>query len=603
MLKKINKKKSDFIRIFKNIIFMIKGAWKYCKSRYFYAVIDIVISTITPFIYLILPKFIIDEVAGERRWNVITKYIMILLIITVILKFITWVFTYFQNLSTSKGRRMNSLIFVDNFLKMDYKNLEDSKIQDLCMKNGNNINFVAFVDETVVGFFTSLLQLIGYSYIIMQLNPLIILIILVIIKFNSMIADKNSKINFEFEPVIAKFSRKYQYLFNLMIGFDYGKEIRINNAEGWLEKRYKKETNAYLKSFESKQNKSFIYNIYGSIINIVQTIIMYGYSSYMTIKGIITVGDFSVYVGAITSFVGSFSGFVGQFIGFKYLSEHVEDYYKYLELIKPEHEKHENINIDISEFNKHEIEFINVSFKYPNTANYVLKNITIKISSGERLSIVGYNGAGKSTFIKLICRLYEPNEGKILYNGIDILKINYDQYRELISVVFQDFKLFAFSAKENIVLSNSEDNNRIMDAVLKSGLDSKFSSLEKGLETSINKEFDENGIEFSGGESQKLACARAYYKDTPIVILDEPTASLDPIAESELYERFNNIIGEKTTIYISHRLASVKFCDKVAVFVNGEIVEYGTHNSLMKKNGAYRDMYSKQAMYYVDEVN
>lgn len=603
MLKNIKRKISNFVKILKNIFFMVKMSWRYCKSRYFYAIIDIAISTLTPFIYLILPKFIIDEVAGEKRWDIIVKYIIILLIVTVIVKFVTWIFTYFQNLSTSKGRRMNSLIFVDHFLKMDYKNLEDSTIQDLCIKNGNNINFVAFVDETVVGFFTNLLQLIGYSYIIIQLNPLIIIAILFIIKFNSMIADKNGKVNFEFEPVIAKFSRRYQYLFNLMIGFDYGKEIRINNAADWLENRYKKETNEYLKSFKAKQNKTFVFNIYGAVINIVQTIIMYGYSAYMAIKGNITIGDFSVYVGAITNFVGSFSGFFGQFIGFKYLSEHVDDYHKYLELILPEHQKRESIDINVSDYKNHEIEFVNVSFKYPNTENYVLENVSIKIIPGEKLSIVGYNGAGKSTFIKLICRLYEPSKGKILYNGIDILTINYDQYRELISVVFQDFKLFAFSAKENIVLANSEDNSRIQDAVLKSGLSSKFNKLKEGLETSVNKEFDENGIEFSGGESQKLACARAYYKDTPIVILDEPTSSLDPMAENELYERFNNIIGHKTAIYISHRLASVKFCDKVAVFVSGKIVEYGTHDSLMAQDGAYRDMYTKQAMYYVDEVN
>ena len=186
-------------------------------------------------------------------------------------------------------------------------------------------------------------------------------------------------------------------------------------------------------------------------------------------------------------------------------------------------------------------------------------------------------------------------------NGVDISTIDYDQYRDVLAVVFQDYQLFSFSVEENVVLDLEYDESRVYEAIEKSGLKQKIENLNKGLNTSIGREFDEEGIEFSGGEGQKLACARAFYRNSPVVILDEPTASLDPIAESKLYERFNNIIGDKTAIYISHRLASVKFCDNIAVFADGKIVEYGTHSDLMKIDGVYAEMFSKQAQYYVEK--
>lgn len=221
------------------------------------------------------------------------------------------------------------------------------------------------------------------------------------------------------------------------------------------------------------------------------------------------------------------------------------------ELVSSFNEKDNYIEFQPDEEERYTIEFKNVSFKYPNTEKFVLKDVSIKIESGTRLSIVGYNGAGKTTFIKLLCRLYKPTSGVIYLNGVDISTIDFDKYRDILAVVFQDYQLFSFSIKENIVLDSEYDESRVNEAIEKSGLKEKIESLSKGLNTSIGREFDEEGIEFSGGEGQKLACARAFYRNSPVVILDEPTASLDPVAESKLYERFNNIIGDKTAIYFS----------------------------------------------------
>ena len=279
----------------------------------------------------------------------------------------------------------------------------------------------------------------------------------------------------------------------------------------------------------------------------------------------------------------------------------MDDYKEFLTYTKHDGIERETVTGSDPTNGKYDIEFQNVSFMYPNTDRYVLRNVNIKIKSGERLSVVGYNGAGKSTFIKLICRLYKPTEGRILIGGVDISTIDLADYRELLSVVFQDFQIFCLTIRDNIVMNREYDKARLDDAIEKSGLRERLALLESGVETDLWRLFDESGVELSGGEGQKVACARAYYKDAPVVILDEPTASLDPLAETRLYERFNNIIGEKTSIYISHRLASVKFCDSIAVFADGELVEHGTHRELMDADGVYAEMFRKQAHYYVND--
>ncbi|MBQ9151401.1 MAG: ABC transporter ATP-binding protein [Clostridia bacterium] len=235
---------------------------------------------------------------------------------------------------------------------------------------------------------------------------------------------------------------------------------------------------------------------------------------------------------------------------------------------------------------------------------YALENVNITIHSGEKLSVVGENGAGKTTFVKLLTRMYDPTSGDIFLNGINIRDMDYDQYQSILSAVFQDFCLFSFDLKENIVLGGKEpENNQEVEACLElSGFSDKLKKLEKGIDTHIYKDFEPDGFEPSGGEAQKIALARALYKDAPIVVLDEPNAALDPRAEYEMYQKFNNLVQGKTAIYISHRLSSAKFCDRIAVFKAGTIIEYGTHPELMCHNGVYAELFNMQAQYYVDTV-
>ena len=248
------------------------------------------------------------------------------------------------------------------------------------------------------------------------------------------------------------------------------------------------------------------------------------------------------------------------------------------------------------------VEFRDVSFRYPGSAQYALRHLNMKFKVGGRLAVVGMNGSGKTTFIKLLCRLYDPTEGVILLNGIDIRKYRYDEYMDIFSVVFQDFRLLALPLGQNVAACTGYDAARVTDCLQKAGFRDRLAAMPQGLDTALYQELDENGVTVSGGEAQKIAIARALYKDAPFIILDEPTAALDPVAEAEIYAKFNEIAGDKTAIYISHRLSSCKFCDEIAVFDHGEVIQQGTHERLLADTaGKYYALWNAQAQYYTEE--
>ena len=244
----------------------------------------------------------------------------------------------------------------------------------------------------------------------------------------------------------------------------------------------------------------------------------------------------------------------------------------------------------------YEVEFRNVSFCYPNTDDFALKNISLKFKVGERLAIVGQNGSGKTTFIKLLCRLYEPTEGQILLNGIEISKYDYQEYMHIFSVVFQDFHLLAFPVGQNIAAGGVYDRDKVQSCCRKAGVWERVASMAEGMDTVLYKDLSDAGVEVSGGEAQKLAIARALYRDSAFLILDEPTAALDPLSEYEIYARLNEIVEDRTAVYISHRLSSCRFCDEILVFHKGCLV-------LAQKDGKYRELWDAQAQYYVADAS
>ena len=315
------------------------------------------------------------------------------------------------------------------------------------------------------------------------------------------------------------------------------------------------------------------------------------------IAGALTVGSVVKYTAAIINFINGISDIFLAFDDYYITGKRQQGVFEYFNM---ESEMHKGtLPVEKRTDNEYEIEFKNVSFKYPGSENYALKNFNLKFNIGQRMAVVGMNGSGKTTMIKLLCRLYDPTEGEITLNGYDIKKYDYDEYMSVFSVVFQDFKLFSFQLGQNVAASVEYDSEKALQSLSQSGFDIRLANMPKGLKTSLYHDFEEDGVEISGGEAQKIALARALYKDAPFIVLDEPTAALDPIAEFEIYSKFNEIVGDKTAIFISHRLSSCRFCDDIAVFHEGELIQRGNHDTLIAdENGKYYELWNAQAQYY-----
>lgn len=382
--------------------------------------------------------------------------------------------------------------------------------------------------------------------------------------------------------------------------YDYknGKDVRIYDGyelfqEYAYEKmnRYDRKVNKETGKLEAGETsiKEGVFNLmFGSGYFIV---------GFMALGGKILVGNLVQYAGAMQQIFDSIARFI--YI-FESLAMGARQQLSTLELLELEDEMYKGkLPIEKRSDHEYEIEFENVSFKYPGAEEYALKDFSLKLRIGEKMAIVGRNGSGKTTMIKLLCKLYEPTEGRILLNGVDIRKFKEDEYRKLFSVVFQDFKLFELELGENVAAANEYDREKVERCLTKAGFSLKQKKMENGLNTFLYKGYDDSGVEISGGEAQKIAIARALYKQSSFILLDEPTAALDPLAENEIYEGFDAIVGNKTAIYISHRLSSCKFCNDIVVFDKGRLIQRGSHEELLKeRDGAYFEMWNAQAQYY-----
>lgn len=312
--------------------------------------------------------------------------------------------------------------------------------------------------------------------------------------------------------------------------------------------------------------------------------------------GVFGIGNFLLYRGTVNRFVNSATQVLWNLTMLRENNEALLLLYRFLDL--PDEMYHGTLAVEKRDDIDYEIEFRNVSFRYPGTENWVLRNVDMKFKIGDKLAIVGENGSGKTTFIKLLCRLYDPTEGQILLNGIDITRYRYEEYLSLFSVVFQDYKLFQFSLAANVAGTFDYDRERVEKCLVQAGFGDRLAGLEKGIDTVMGRDYENDGTDLSGGEEQKVALARALYKDAPFVILDEPTAALDPKAEAAVYENFQRIVEHKTAVFISHRLSSCRFCDDIIVFDKGHLVQRGRHEILEAQEGKYRQLWNAQAQYY-----
>lgn len=347
------------------------------------------------------------------------------------------------------------------------------------------------------------------------------------------------------------------------------------------------------------RGKVGLLNLASNTISYLFTLLVYLYVCLKAWTGAFGVGEITQYIGALSNIAGSVGRFLKVWGDIRNNAPFLRQTFEYLDL--PNDMYQGTLTTEKRMDGDYEVEFRNVSFRYPGADTWALRNLSMKFCVGEHLAVVGCNGSGKTTFIKLLCRLYDPTEGEILLNGIDIRKYNYRQYMDIFSVVFQDFKLLPYTLAQNVAASGQYDPEKVKDCLLKAGFGERLAEMKDGLDTYLTKKRNDNGVDISGGEAQKIAIARALYKDAPFVLLDEPTAALDPLAEAEVYARFHSIVGGRTAVYISHRLSSCRFCDKILVFSEGQIVQQGAHEDLLREErGVYAALWNAQAQYYAE---
>ena len=582
---------------------MLAVAAKEDKKQFFRVACLTIFAGIYPFMSVVLPKLAIGTLEQFGK-DAVKPLVIVLLVYLAIAGLCGFMNNYLTQVISAENMRIRLRYIIrcsEKIQNMDYKNVEDSTFwekYDKAMNAGNNNA------EGIEGLYNHLaklpamtITLIGMCVVGMTLSPFVVLALVLHVIVIMWVSAKVHDLEYAKQQDIAKASRRMRYFRNTTQDFTFGKDIRIFDLRQRILDNYKSEINAYVAVKRMLANKKFWLGGASLLTLLLTNVVMYGILIEKTYNGM-PISSFTMYVALITSLMALMIEY-GEYMTFiRNEGEYVNDYFRLIDApLITEGEQSPKIDGQV------EIVFDHVTFRYPNTDVDIYKDFSFTIHKGERLAIVGINGAGKSTLVKLICGLYEPNEGHIYINGIDIREWNKQALYDLYSTVFQDFNILAFTLRENVTCKNeNSDDDKVREVLERVGLGKKLSSLDKGLDQMMLKVIDEQGTDFSGGERQKLAIARALYKDAPMIIMDEPTAALDALAEAEIYESFSSLVEGKTAIYISHRLASTKFCDKIALFDKDGVKEYGTHEELMEKQGLYYDMFVVQGKYYQEEA-
>ncbi|NMB30731.1 MAG: ABC transporter ATP-binding protein [Clostridiales bacterium] len=421
---------------------------------------------------------------------------------------------------------------------------------------------------------------------------------------NFLVIDRTKKIDKKLVwDELAPYWRKSYYIECTTSDFEIAKDIRMFSMGKWLMQKFK-EIQEFMHSKIVKSRKLWIRaHTTNHFIFLIQQGILYAWLVYGVLYRDVTIGNFTLYLGTVTVFYGTLTDSLNNIADIRHQSREVNDFRTFMEYPEPNTNK-KTIPIPVTD--TYEFKFEDVSFRYINADKFALKGLNLTVTAGERLAVVGLNGAGKTTFIKLLCGLYRPTQGRILLNGIDVNNFDKVEYFKLFAPVFQDINLFAFPVAENISMrtalqpADKTDDDLVYESLQLAGISDKIDSLPKGTKSHVLKVLHDDGVDFSGGERQKIALARALYKNSPVVILDEPTSALDALAEYKLYQDFDKLISDKTAVYISHRLSSTRFCNNIAMFADGELIEYGTHHDLIQSGGPYSDMFAVQSQYYKD---
>lgn len=581
------------------------------------SIVVAIVTAVMPFINIWFTSKIIDLLDVGTSMSDLAVYIGLAVGINAVLFFINYflgdIYFMFRSLMYNKElQNISAKLF-----KAEYQKLESSDFKELIHKHSEAQDrvFSSFVQFSWMmrDFISGVATLIISVIIIIPLlkigftktgdtyfeSPVFLLTIFGAIAIMAVIilivATQMNKAWFKAGDEYSRLDRIFYYFLNMFSDYNTGKEIRLYKEQNLIEHTA---TDKLLTDGEKLLKKASLHTAKSSsFVAILGALVGFGIYLFIGVKGLyglFGIGSLVLYCG---SFMQIINGIMKMAVTFGKTAEMVPLVNYYFEIVNA----NDNMTYGEKEFdllNKFEIEFKNVSFKYPNTESYALQNINLKINNGEHLAVVGRNGSGKTTFIKLMCRLYDVTDGEILINSINIKEYSKESIIKLYSVVFQDFKIFSTTLAQNISANEKYDKERLYDTLDKANIKDRVLAMENKESTYLYKDLDKSGVEISGGEAQKLALARALYKDSPVVILDEPTAALDPVAENEIYNRFNSFVDNKTAIYISHRLSSCVFCNRIAVFDKSQLVETGTHQELLNANGKYSELWNAQAKYY-----
>lgn len=582
---------------YSNLWFAYKFIWRANKKLFLYRIPLIIIQSAQTVIPIFFVRAILNELTIGRDIRKVLFLAGGMALTAFVIKILNGAFGLWDAREREKLRFNVSKLLADSVMDMSYSSLEDPEMQDFVyLAMYNRFDNVIQLTTAVVGSFVTVFSI---SVVVFTLNPIILGIIAVSAVIRFFIDKYQRKLPHKYNDERKRVSRLNEYYEGLMSDTAAAKELRTNNLEDWI---YQKTETSWWKDVfpvdTAFQQKLLALQGATGFIGVVQDILIYLILAIEVIHSSMTVGDFSMYLTAANTFSNLI---IGISTNYSYLmiqtAWYLKEYRHCISIAEKQKTDGGKTHIEIPE--NVEIEFRDVSFKYPKTDRMILEHVSITIKRGETLSIVGVNGAGKTTFVKLLCRFYEPTEGEIFVNKIPAKEIPLNEYYGLLGVVFQDFNIFRFKFSENISMDTEYDGERLADTVRRCGLEKRVDTLPNGVDTYLYKTFDPDGIELSGGEGQKIAIARAVYRGAPIVIFDEPTSALDPIAEYDIYRNFHDLAENRTAIYISHRLSSTRFTDRTAVFANGTIAEYGTHDELMAIDGGiYKEMFAAQAKYY-----
>lgn len=571
---------------------------------------------IQPFVNIWFSAAIIAELSGEKRVDELVLLVACALLLNLVLLIAKGCMDEAYYHLRSRAYNRERMAVARKLFQMDYAKLEDGDFQQLVHLHSESCErvFSAFVQLSWMfrDFLTGLVMLVcsfttlgplfkigltktgeGFAHspwFFLSLFGAILVAVVVIL----VVSARTSKMWFQTQEAYNKLDRLFAAYNDILADYRSGKEVRLYNERPLIEKEAADSLlTKGAKILSAFANKSAVSSSY---IAIVGALVGLGVYLFIGVKGLL--GLFSVdalvrYAGSFIQVVNGISSIAATLGKSSELRPNLEYYFKIIDT--PDTMTYGTREVDLQNIR---IEFKHVYFRYPSADADTLKDISLKVDAGSRLAVVGRNGSGKTTFIKLLCRLYDVKSGEILINGVNIQELTRACCEKLFAVVFQDFKLFALALDENVTCGAEPDNEQLEKVLREADIYDRVLSMPEREKTYLYKDIRKEGVEISGGEAQKLALARALYKDAPVVILDEPTAALDPVAENHVYNRFNNFVEGKTAIYISHRLSSCRFCDRIAVFKNGQLCEYGTHDALLEQAGEYSRLWNAQAKYY-----